>query len=156
MRKTLADCTAEEFLPAAYRVREEFHAYYHLIGVDALRAQFADKYKDNPEGTYRAYIWKLLERMMVTAPKETVKFIGTLAFLSEEEAQKLPPTEMLEILTACMTSQQVMDFFISLERLAGDESEGILRTLILLRLGGSGKPSSETESGNSTKSAAEG
>lgn len=153
--KTLANCPLSEFLPAAYRLRDAFHKYYQLIGMDALREHYAQRMKDAADDAEknalsRAYLDDILRRMMQEHTTETVELIALIGFMTKEEADALMPEEALGLILEMLRSERVMDFFISLERTAGSGTDGILRTLILLRLSVSAADTSATASKNST------
>ena len=155
MKKTLANCPLSEFLPAAYRLRDAFHTYYHLLEMDALRELYAHRMNeaaDDAEKTSlsRDYMNEILRRMMVNFASETVEMIALIGFMTKEEADALTPDEALGLLIEMLRSERVMDFFISLERTAASGTDGILRTLILLRLSVSAADTSATASQNST------
>lgn len=152
--KTLANCKLSEFLPAAYRLREAFHRYYQLIGVDQLFAMLGPEYREADEKQQKAIkaqcMEQLFRRMMLEHPAETVAIISMCGCMTVEEADALMPQEALGIVMECVRSERVMDFFISLERSAGGGTDGILRLLILLRLNASAAVTSETASQTST------
>lgn len=152
--KTLANCKLSEFLPAAYRLREAFHRYYQLIGVDQLFAMLGQEYREADEDQQKAIkaqcMEQLFRRMMLEHPAETVEIISMCGCMTAEKADALSPLEALSIVMECMNSERVMDFFISLERSAGGGTDGILRLLILLRLNASAADTSETASQTST------
>ena len=153
--KTLANCPLSEFLPAAYRLRDAFHTYYHLLEMDELRELYAQRVKnaaDDAEKTAlsRAYMNDILRRMMVNNTAETIEMIALIGFMTKEEADKLTPEDALALIIEMLRSERVMDFFISLERMAGSDTDGILRTLILLRLSVSAADTSVTALQNST------
>lgn len=153
--KTLANCPLSEFLPAAYRLRDAFHTYYQLIGMDALREHYVKIMKEADDDDAksiisRSYLDDMLRRMMQDYADETVALVAMIGFMTKEEADRLMPDEALGLIIETLRSERVMDFFISLERTAGSGTDGILRTLILLRLSVSETDTSETASKNST------
>ena len=88
--------------------------------------------------------------MMVNNTAETIEMIALIGFMTKEEADKLTPEDALALIIEMLRSERVMDFFISLERMAGSDTDGILRTLILLRLSVSAADTSVTALQNST------
>ncbi len=152
--KTLANCKLSEFLPAAYRLREAFHRYYKLIGVDDMLAALGQNYNGASEEEQKAikakYMENMLREMLLLHAAETVEIVSMLGCMSMDEAEELAPQDALSIIMECLHSERVMDFFISLERSAGDGTDGILRTLILLRLSATATDTSETASQSST------
>lgn len=152
--KTLANCPLSEFLPAAYKLREAFHKYYHLLNMDGLREKYMQQMQgieteEQKTAVSKNYMDEMFRLMMLDHAAETVELIAMLGFMTREEADALMPDEALGILVECIRSERVMDFFISLERTAGG-TDGILRTLILLRLSASVTDTSATASQNST------
>ena len=156
--KNLANCKLSEFLPAAYRVREAFHKYYHLIDVDGLRKRFIEKSQKegiNTEILSTEFIGEIVKAMMLTYPKETVKIISLIGFMEQDEAEELSPTDAIAMIIECICSSRVMDFFISLEGSAGGDTDGILLTLILLKQSFTATATSETESQTDTNETVE-
>jgi hypothetical protein len=146
-RETIADCTAEQFLPAAYRLRRQFHAFHELIGMDRHREQLIEQAKADKTQAGAAFLEAMLCEMMEKHPAETVQMAASAAFTTPDQ---LAPADVLDILLTCLQSERVMDFFIRMELMAGGRTGGILQTLMLLRLTGSARNTSETASQSST------
>lgn len=146
-RKTIADCSAAEFLPAAYRLRRQFHAFHEMIGMAQHRERLIEQAKTDKERAGAEFLEAMLCEMMEKHPAETVAMAAEAAFTSPDQ---LAPAEVLDILLECIHSERVMDFFIRTELMAGGRTDGIFQTLILLRLTASGRNLSETASPEST------
>lgn len=153
--RTIADCTLSEFLPAAYQLRKQFHDYYHLIGMDTLFKDFQKKVQAAPPEERKnfssIYVSRIFEQVMWKHPKETVGMIAAVCMISPQEAEKIPANEALSAVFACIRSEKVMDFFISLEASAGGGTAGILLLLMSLKLAASEKDISGTASDGSMK-----
>lgn len=155
--KTLANCSPAEFLPAAYKTRRLFHSFYKLIDMDSLRERAAKQLEGAEPGDkpriMREYFESVLFEMLERHPAKTVEIAGALAL--KESGEDLEPLEILQILTEAMTTERILDFFISLEALAGNNTGGIWQMLMLLKLISTAIHTSETESDSSTKNGAE-
>ena len=155
--KTLANCSPAEFLPAAYKTRRLFHQFYELIDMDSLRARAAKQLEgaepDDKPRIMREFFESVLFEMLERHPAETIEIAGALAL--KESGEGLEPLEILQILTEAITSERILDFFISLEALAGNSTGGIWQMLMLLKLIASATSTSQTASENSTNGTAE-
>ena len=157
--KTLANCDLSEFMPQAYKAREAFHALYFAIGAEKMYAEFM-KAAAEAEGSARGkiaqkYIEHMFWAIMAAEPKKTVAFLAAASFSTIEEAEKFRPMTALGIVTDCITSEDVMAFFINAERLGGSDTEGILHMLTMLWLAASEEDTSQTASPSSTSGNAE-
>lgn len=152
--KTLANCNVEEFLTQAYKTREAFHALYHALDVDALRAKYAAEREAADTDEQRAAVTdrfkqELWTRLMRDHTKELLAVVAACAFLTEDDLRTMSPADALGILTECISDRDVMTFFINAERLAGSSTDGILPMLLLIWQSVSAKDISGTASENS-------
>lgn len=158
--KTLANCTIGEFMPQAYRTREAFHRLYHAIDIDGMRERLAnamggadDAAKKEAEARFKADLW---QKLMCEHCTEMLDVVAACAFLTPDEAAALKPSEAMQIITECISDSSVMSFFISAERLVGDNTGAILPMLILIAVSASGEDTSQTQSqSNATETGAE-
>lgn len=148
--KTLADCSATEFLGGAFRARKAFHALYHAAGIGEMFRYFCETAAGADEETRdkasHRYVEDLFWGLIGKAPSETMDVVAACALMTREEADQLKPTEILKVLTDCISDSECMAFFISAESSAGSDTEDILRTLILLSAGFLGANTSENTS----------
>lgn len=148
-RKTLANCKLSEFTKQAMQVRYIANEYYTAIDFPSIIEKYKDR--DTKDKTvFREILNDVLNKALIEHPEQYVKVIAAEAFISEEEAELLDPTEALAIFLECAMSQRVLDFFISVERMAQTGTDGILPALIFLRQIISETNTSESELQNST------
>jgi hypothetical protein len=157
--KTLADCSGTEFLGGAFRARRAFHALYKAAGIGDLFRNFCETAAGADEETRdrasHRYVEDLFWGLIGKAPEETMDVVAACALMTREEAEKLKPTEILKVLTDCISDSECMTFFISAESSAGSDTDGILRTLMLLSagfLGGNTSENTSQEESNETGS----
>lgn len=154
-RKTLANCKLSEFSAQAIKIRKMVDEYYHAINVPELLKKYANEYKGidaaDRDAVSQKLIGGILDAMLTEHPVETVKIIAAMSFLTYDEAEELEPSEALEIVLDCITSQKVIDFFINVERLGGKGMDSILPVLIFLKALILEMNSSESKSQNNTE-----
>lgn len=155
-RKTLANCKLSEFTAQANKTRKQMYEFYHLINVRSIVDKYAKEVNNGADRDEmsRMLISDVIDAIMTDHPHESVAIIASCAFMSVDEAEQLDPSEALEIVIECISSQRVMDFFIRLERLAGSDTDSILPALLLIRGAISEMNSSGSESQRSTTSSA--
>jgi hypothetical protein len=115
--KTLANCSAIEGLKQINKIRAKVNEYYDLIGVDAIK----EKYRTEAQNADKSEAGKMTKRFLddifnaaldVNAEK-TIEIVGMLAFMDAPACYTLTLDEAYAIITECMKSQAVMDFFSS-------------------------------------------
>lgn len=148
--KTLANCSGTEFLAGAYRARKAFHALYHAAGIGTLFARFCEAAGGADEAArekaVRGYVEDLFWGLIGKAPAETMDVVAACGLMTRQAADMLKPTEILKILMECISDSECMTFFISAERSAGSDTDGILQTLTLLYVSSSAANTSENSS----------
>ena len=153
-RKTLANCKLSEFTRQAMIVRGIVSNYYTSIDFPKILEKYKDRdVKDT--SLFREIINDVVNKAWTQFPEKYVKVIAAEAFLTEEEAENLEPSEAYEIFLECAMSRRVLDFFINVELTAQSGTESILPVLIFLRQGISETNTSESESQNSTNDISE-
>ena len=153
-RKTLANCKLSEFTRQAMIVRGIVSNYYTSIDFPKILEKYKDRdVKDT--SLFREIINDVVNKAWTQFPEKYVKVIAAEAFLTEEEAENLEPSEAYEIFLECAMSRRVLDFFINVELTAQSGTESILPVLIFLRQGISETNTSEFESQNSTNDISE-
>lgn len=153
-RKTLANCKLSEFTRQAMIVRGIVSDYYTSIEFPKILEKYKDRdVKDT--SLFKEIINDVVNKAWTQFPEKYVKVIAAEAFLTEEEAENLDPSEAYEIFLECAMSRRVLDFFINVELTAQSGTESILPVLIFLRQGISETNTSESESQNSTNDISE-
>lgn len=153
-RKTLANCKLSEFTRQAMIVRGIVSDYYTSIEFPKILEKYKDRdVKDT--SLFKEIINDVVNKAWTQFPEKYVKVIAAEAFLTEEEAENLEPSEAYEIFLECAMSRRVLDFFINVELTAQSGTESILPVLIFLRQGILGTNTSESESQNSTNDISE-
>ena len=148
-RKTLANCKLSEFSAQAVKIRQQVYEYYHKLRVSEIAKKYVEKYKNEDvdrDSLSKDLISDVFFAMLSEMPLDTLHLIASLAFMSDEEAEELDPSEALGIVVECATSQKVLDFFINAEKLVGKDTDSILPVLIFLKAISLAMNTSESES----------
>lgn len=153
-RKTLANCKNSEFLPAAMKSRRIVCDAYTKININEIMERFRGKYEGEDAEQNTAAVVGLINDVIGAIfeekPVETVQLAAVAGFMSVDEAESIPPTELFAILLECALSERVLDFFISAETMARNNTAGIYPALIFLRAICGAMNTSESESQSST------
>lgn len=148
-RKTLANCKNSEFLPAAMKARKIVCDTYKQINVKEIVERFKDD--DTADATKMLdMIMSIIGEIFTEYPAETVRLAAIAGFMTEEEAENIPPTDIFAILLECALSVRVLDFFISVENMGGKDTGGIYPALIFLRVISGAMNTSDSESQQNT------
>ena len=148
-RKTLANCKNSEFLSAAMKARKIVCDTYKQINVKEIVEQFKDD--DTADATKMLdMIMSIIGAIFTEYPAETVRLAAIAGFMTEEEAENIPPTDIFAILLECALSVRVLDFFISVENMGGKDTGGIYPALIFLRVISGAMNTSDSESQQNT------
>lgn len=148
-RKTLANCKNSEFLPAAMKARKIVSDTYKKINVKELIEQFKDD-DTSDASKMLEMIMNIISTIFTEYPAETVQLAAIAGFMTEEEAENIPPTELFAILLECALSMRCLDFFISVENMGGRNTGGIYPALIFLRVISGAMNTSDSESQQNT------
>lgn len=144
-RKTLANCRNSEFLPAAMRARKIVCESYNKIDVKSIVERFKKSDTQNP-AEMLGMMMDIIGTIFSEYPAETVQLAAIAGFMTEEEAESVPPTDIFAILLECALSVRVLDFFISVENMGGKNTDGIYPALIFLRVISGEMNTSDSES----------
>lgn len=152
--KTLANCKNSEFLPAAMKARKIVCDTYKQINVKEIFERFKDD--DTADATKMLdMIMSIIGEIFTEYPAETVRLAAIAGFMTEEEAENIPPTDVFAILLECALSVRVLDFFISVENMGGKDTGGIYPALIFLRVIAGAMNTSDAESQQNTSDTSE-
>lgn len=153
-RKTLSNCKNSEFLPAAMQARKIVCDTYKQINVKEIVERFKDD--DTADATKMLeMIMSIIGAIFTEYPAETVRLAAIAGFMTEEEAENIPPTDIFAILIECALSVRVLDFFISVENMGGKDTGGIYPALIFLRVISGAMNTSDAESQQNTSDTSE-
>jgi hypothetical protein len=148
-RKTLANCKNSEFLPAAMKARRIVCESYNKINVKSIVERFKES-DTQDAGAMLDMIMNVIGAIFTEYPAETVQLAAIAGFMTVEEAENIPPTELFAILLECALSVRVLDFFISVENMGGKNTDGIYPALIFLRVISGAMNTSDSESQTNT------
>lgn len=148
-RKTLANCKNSEFLPAAMKARKIVCESYNKIDVKSIVERFKNSDTQNP-AEMLDMMMNIIGTIFSEYPAETVQLAAIAGFMTVEEAESVPPTDIFAILLECALSVRVLDFFISVENMGGKDTDSIYPALIFLRVISGAMSTSDSESQTST------
>ena len=148
-RKTLANCKNSEFLPAAMKARKIVCESYNKINVKSIVERFKDSDTQDPAEMLEMMM-NIISTIFSEYPTETVQLAAIAGFMTEEEAENVPPTDIFAILLECALSVRVLDFFISVENMGGKNTANIYPALIFLRVISGTMNTSDSESQTNT------
>lgn len=148
-RKTLANCKNSEFLPAAMKARRIVCESYNKINVKSIVERFKDSDTQDPAEMLEMMM-NIISTIFSEYPTETVQLAAIAGFMTEEEAENVPPTDIFAILLECALSVRVLDFFISVENMGGKNTANIYPALIFLRVISGAMNTSDSESQTNT------
>ena len=148
-RKTLANCKNSEFLPAAMKARKIVCESYNKINVKSIVERFKDSDTQDPAEMLEMMM-NIISTIFSEYPAETVQLAAIAGFMTEEEAENVPPTDIFAILLECALSVRVLDFFISVENMGGKNTANIYPALIFLRVISGAMNTSDSESQTNT------
>lgn len=153
-RKTLANCKNSEFLPAAMKARKIVCESYNKINVKSIVERFKNSDTQDPAEMLEMMM-NIISTIFSEYPTETVQLAAIAGFMTEEEAENVPPTDIFAILLECALSARVLDFFISVENMGGKNTENIYPALIFLRVISGAMNTSDSESQTKTNDLSE-
>lgn len=125
--KTLANCNPKEFLRQTNRIRRSAENWLKLTDIMEIRKRKpdipSDATKEETRAAYRAQMAKnanaMLDAMLEEHLDETVELLGLVCFVEPHDLENHSMTEFLSAFNEIIGNQEVLDFFISLARLAG-------------------------------------
>ena len=153
-RKTLANCKNSEFLPAAMKARKIVCESYNKINVKSIVERFKDSDTQDPAEMLEMMM-NIISTIFSEYPAETVQLAAIAGFMTEEEAENVPPTDIFAILLECALSVRVLDFFISVENMGGKNTANLYPALIFLRVISGAMNTSDSESQTNTNDSSE-
>ena len=153
-RKTLANCKNSEFLPAAMKARKIVCESYNKIDVKSIVERFKSSDTQDPAEMLEMML-NIISAIFSEYPAETVQLAAIAGFMTEDEAESVPPTDIFAILLECALSVRVLDFFISVENMGGKNTANIYPALIFLRVISGAMNTSGSESQTNTTDTSE-
>ncbi len=153
-RKTLANCKNSEFLPAAMKARKIVCESYNKIDVKSIVERFKNSDTQDPAEMLEMML-NIISAIFSEYPAETVQLAAIAGFMTEDEAESVPPTDIFAILLECALSVRVLDFFISVENMGGKNTANIYPALIFLRVISGAMNTSGSESQTNTTDTSE-
>lgn len=153
-RKTLANCKNSEFLPAAMKARKIVCESYNKIDVKSIVERFKNSDTQDPAEMLEMML-NIISAIFSEYPAETVQLAAIAGFMTEDEAESVPPTDIFAILLECALSVRVLDFFISVENMGGKDTDSIYPALIFLRVISGAMSTSDSESQTNTTDTSE-
>ena len=152
--KTIANCKAAEFLRQTNRIRKAAKEYYDTLNISGIRERMTKQYAEQDDSgktaTTYEFISEILDSALEVNAEKTVEIIGLAAFLDYEQAQELEPGQMIDILIECLASERVMNFFIRMASLGGNDTASISQALSLAKSIFSAMSTSDSTSSNAT------
>jgi hypothetical protein len=115
--KTLASCTALEFLTQTNKVRKRAEAWLNLIDLKGIYERCPVPGKDadaKVRGRWNAeFMAALYDASMGRCPRETVELLGVMMFMEPAEALAMPSTDLIRGAEELLNSPEVTGFFMS-------------------------------------------
>lgn len=127
--KTLANCGPEEFLRQTNRIRKRAAKWLADTGVMALRRRLPEDLSDAAAVArqVRENAAAVLDAALEAHPRETAELLGLMCFIEPEALDRHSMAELLGGLSELLACREVVDFFISLARLARTNTSGAAR-----------------------------
>ena len=127
--KTLANCAPREFLYQTNRIRKRAERWLSATRVMEIRTRLPEDL-DDPEAVARQVrenAAAVLDAALEAHPEETAELLGLLCFIEPEDLDRHPMAELLGGLAELLQCREVVDFFISLARLARRRTANAVR-----------------------------
>lgn len=123
--KTLANCSPREFLAQTNKIRKLAADWIEKTRILEIRKQMpaitdemtAEEIQEAARQQAKANIMKMLDAMLDEYPNETADLLGLVCFIDPEDLDNYKMVDILKAATELISSQDVIDFFISLARL---------------------------------------
>lgn len=123
--KTLANCSPREFLAQTNKIRKLAADWIEKTRILEIRKQMpaitdemtAEEIQEAARQQAKANIMKMLDAMLDEYPNETADLLGLVCFIDPEDLDNYQMVDILKAATELISSQDVIDFFISLARL---------------------------------------
>lgn len=123
--KTLANCSPREFLAQTNKIRKLAADWIEKTRILEIRKQMpaitdemtVEEIQEAARQQAKANIMKMLDAMLDEYPNETADLLGLVCFIDPEDLDNYQMVDILKAATELISSQDVIDFFISLVRL---------------------------------------
>ena len=123
--KTLANCSPREFLAQTNKIRKLAADWIEKTRILEIRKQMpaitdemtAEEIQEAARQQAKANIMKMLDAMLDEYPNETADLLGLVCFIDPEDLDNYQMVDIFKAATELISSQDVIDFFISLARL---------------------------------------
>jgi len=124
--KTLANCSPREFLVQTNKIRKAVSEWLTLTKIMEIRKKLPDIPKDVSEDEKREIVTEqikananaMLDAVLDEHPNETAELLGLMCFIEPDDLDNHSMTEFFGAISEMINSQEIVDFFISLTRLA--------------------------------------
>ena len=113
--KTLANCTAREFLAQSWRVCKRLEAWLRETGISEIRKtqpEDGDIFRQSLENA-----WEMLKAALSKSPEKTFELLALLCFQTPESLNACPLPELIRAIRELLNCPEVLDFFHSLAAL---------------------------------------
>lgn len=124
--KNLANCKPSEFLQQTNRIRKSVSKWLtdtDILNIRQRMPKIADdateeERKKAMEGQAKENLNLMLDAILEEHPEETLELLALLCFIEPKDVDKHSVAEYLEAVNELMNNKAVLNFFISLIRLA--------------------------------------
>ena len=122
--KTIANCTAVEFIRQANKIRHEISKYLDVTKIMSIRKNAPDiKESDTPEEKERKLreqskknLSDILDKCLDEYAEETIEILALACFKEKSEAKDMPVEELLDVAFDIIGSERVISFFSKLTK----------------------------------------
>lgn len=124
--KNLANCKPSEFLAQTNKIRKSVEKWLTVTDILNIRKN-QPEYKDGMTNEERQEemqkqikknLSAMLDSILDEHPDETLELLALLCFVEPEDVDKYPVCDYIEAFTELINDKAVLNFFISLMRLA--------------------------------------
>jgi len=124
--KTLANCSPREFLVQTNRIRKAVESWLTMTKIMEIRKNLPNIPEGTPDDERReltvaqmkANANAMLDAALDEHPNETAELLGLMCFVEPEDLDNHKMTEFFSAVNEMMNCREILDFFISLTRLA--------------------------------------
>ena len=122
--KTLANCTAREFLICCNKLRKKLEKYYKDCDIAKIRknapdftgAETVSERLEMIREQGKKNLSDILDVMLEKNVDETIEIVGEMCFLTPEEVEKCTGAELMGAALDLISDTKVIDFFTKLVR----------------------------------------
>ena len=123
--KNLANCKPSEFLRQTNKIRKSVEKWLTITDIANIRKQLpkvpetasAEERKKATEKQIQSNLSQMLDVILDEHPAETLELLGLLCFVEPAEVDEYPMAEYISAFTDLITSEVVINFFTSFQRL---------------------------------------